>query len=58
MPQGRARNPRGVATVTVRRASYLTTWLRVEYNVVRLDQGDFVRALIATPAFATSSRRA
>jgi hypothetical protein len=37
----------GVATLAARRASSLTTSLRVEYNDVRLDQGDFVRTLIA-----------
>jgi hypothetical protein len=38
----------GAVTLAARRASSLTTSLRVEYNDVRLDQGDFVRSLIAT----------
>jgi hypothetical protein len=38
----------GVVTLAARRASSLTTSLRVEYNDVRLDQGDFVRSLVAT----------
>src|SRR5439155_886990 len=38
----------GSVTLAARHASSLTTSLRVEYNDVRLDQGDFVRSLIAT----------
>src|SRR5881397_3530203 len=38
----------GSVTLAARHASSLTTSLRVEYNDVRLDQGDFVRTLIAT----------
>jgi hypothetical protein len=38
----------GSATVAARHASSLTTSLRVEYNDVRLDQGNFTRTLIAT----------
>jgi hypothetical protein len=38
----------GAVTLAARRSSSLTTSLRVEYNDVRLDQGDFVRTLIAT----------
>jgi hypothetical protein len=34
-------------TLAARHASSLTTSLRVEYNDVRLDQGDFIRSLIA-----------
>jgi hypothetical protein len=37
----------GAVTLAARHASSLTTSLRVEYNDVRLDQGDFVRSLIA-----------
>jgi hypothetical protein len=38
----------GSVTLAARHASSLTTSLRVEYNDVRLDQGNFVRSLIAT----------
>ena len=38
----------GSFTLAVRHASSLTTSLRMEYNDVRLDQGNFVRKLIAT----------
>src|SRR5438034_255978 len=38
----------GSVTLAARHASSLTTSLRVEYNDVRLDQGNFVRTLIAT----------
>ena len=38
----------GSVTITARHASSLTTSLLVEYNDVRLDQGNFVRSLIAT----------
>lgn len=38
----------GSATLGARHGSSLTTSLRVEYNDVRLDQGNFVRTLIAT----------
>jgi len=38
----------GSATLAARHASSLTTSLRVEYNDVRLDQGNFTRTLIAT----------
>jgi hypothetical protein len=38
----------GSATLAARHASSLTTSLRVEYNDVRLDQGNFVRSLVAT----------
>ena len=38
----------GVATLAFRHASSLTTSLRVEYNDVHLDQGNFIRSLIAT----------
>jgi len=37
----------GSATLAARHASSLTTSLRVEYNDVRLDQGNFTRVLIA-----------
>ena len=37
----------GGATVALRRGSSLTTSVRVEYNDVRLDQGNFTRVLIA-----------
>jgi Domain of unknown function (DUF5916)/Carbohydrate family 9 binding domain-like len=37
----------GSATLAARHASSLTTSLRVEYNDVHLDQGNFVRSLIA-----------
>ncbi len=37
----------GAVTLAARHASALTTSLRIEYNDVRLDQGDFVRSLIA-----------
>src|SRR5213083_849916 len=38
----------GSVTLAARHGSSLTTSLRVEYNDVRLDQGNFVRSLIAT----------
>jgi len=38
----------GAITLAARHASSVTTSLRVEYNDVRLDQGSFVRTLIAT----------
>ena len=38
----------GAATLAARHASSVTTSLRVEYNDVRLDQGNFTRTLIAT----------
>ncbi len=38
----------GTVTLTGRRASSLTVSLRVEYNDVRLVQGDFIRSLVAT----------
>jgi hypothetical protein len=38
----------GSATLGARHGSSLTTSLRLEYNDVRLDQGNFVRTLIAT----------
>ena len=38
----------GSVTLAARHASSLTTSLLVEYNDVRLDQGNFVRSLIAT----------
>jgi len=38
----------GSVTLAARHASSLTTSLRVEYTDVRLDQGNFVRSLIAT----------
>ncbi len=37
----------GTVTLAARHASSLTTSLRVEYNDVRLDQGDFIRSLVA-----------
>ena len=38
----------GSVTLGARRSSSLTASLLVEYNDVRLDQGDFIRALVAT----------
>jgi hypothetical protein len=38
----------GSFTLAARHASSLTTSLRMEYNDVRLDQGNFIRKLIAT----------
>src|SRR5947208_17152199 len=39
----------GSVTLAARHASSLTTSLRVEYNDVRLDQGNFVRTMIGKP---------
>jgi hypothetical protein len=38
----------GSVTLGARRGSSLTTSLLIEYNDVRLDQGDFIRSLVAT----------